>query len=249
VASFAGPWALALAVTVTGAASGDAPELARLAREIFLAAASGTDWVTQPEAHAAVVALARRLPEASATINVQTFVALSQTLPHLLAGAWLELFGHPAAVLRLRTEPGLMPRAVEELLRHAGPARAVFRRAHGEVRIGGAEIGSGDRVVLMLAAANHDSARFANPDHVDFGRSTAEHAAFGGGVHSCSGARLIRMAVAAVTDALLHATEAVELTGPVEWVGGFAIRAPASLPAVLRRRPTDLAGHGASGAQ
>jgi cytochrome P450 len=247
VASFAGPWSLKLAVTVTGASSVDAAELARLAREVFLAAASGADRETRPEAHAAAAELARRLPAASAAIHVQTFVALSQTLPHLLAGAWHGLFGNPAAVLRLRAEPGLIPRAVEELLRHAGPSRAVFRRALAEVRIGCAEIGSGDRVVLMLAAANHDSARFANPDHVDFCRGTAEHLAFGAGVHSCSGARLTRIAVAVGTEALLRTTDAVELTGPVEWMNGFAIRAPASLPAVLRRRPTDLPGHAAHG--
>jgi hypothetical protein len=239
VASFAGPWSLGLAVTVTGASPAGAADLARLAREVFLAAASGTGGGAGPEAEAAAVELARRLPGAAATVNVQTFVALSQTLPHLLAGAWLALFGNPAAALRLRTEPGLMPQAVEELLRHGGPSRAIFRRALSEVRIGRARIRAGDRVVLMLAAANRDSARFSHPDHMDPGRRTGQHLAFGGGLHTCSGARLIRMAVGIATDALLSTTDAVELTGPVEWIGGYAIRAPAALPAVLRRRPTD----------
>ena len=59
--------------------------------------------------------------------------------------------------------------------------------------------------------------------------------------HSCSGAPLIRLAVAVATGALLSMTSAVEPVGEVEWIGGFAIRAPASLPVVLRREALDHA--------
>ncbi len=91
----------------------------------------------------------------------------------------------------------------------------------------------------MLSAANHDPARFPEPGRLDVRRDAAGHLAFGGGAHSCPGAPLIRMAVAVATDALLSMTSAVELVGEVEWIGGFAIRAPASLPVVLRREPLD----------
>lgn len=233
--SFAVPWALSLALTVTAASPTAPTELAQLAREVFLAAAFRTDAGGQPAAQSAATELARRLPAAEATVNVQTFVALSQTLPHLLAGAWLALFSDPAATLRLRNESGLLRRAVDELIRHAGPSRAVFRRALEGVRVGGAMIEGGDRVVLMLAAANHDPARFPDPDRLDLDREVRDHVAFGGGPHSCSGARLTRAAAVAATAALLRTTAAIELAGPVQWIDGFAIRAPASLPAVLRR--------------
>lgn len=235
VASFAAPWSLTLAGAVTGAAPADVRALAGLARDVFLASAFRTDGGSQPEAATPAAELARHLPAADASVNVQTFVALSQTLPHLLAGAWRMLFGDAAATGRLRNEPRLLPQAVEELLRLAGPSRAVFRHALEDVRIGRAEIACGDRVVLMLAAANRDPARFTDPDRIDFDRAPTEPMTFGGGAHACSGARLTRRAVAIATDALLHNTSAVELTGPVEWIGGFAIRAPGSLPAVLRR--------------
>ena len=105
--------------------------------------------------------------------------------------------------------------------------------------IGRASVAPGDRVILMLSAANHDPAQFPEPGRLDVRRDAAGHLAFGRGAHSCSGAPLIRMAVAVATDALLSMTSAVEPVGEVEWIGGFAIRAPASLPVVLRREQLD----------
>jgi hypothetical protein len=166
---------------------------------------------------------------------VQTFVALSQTLPCLLANAWLALFRRSDQADRLRSQPELIPTAVDELLRRAGPARAIFRRALAETSIGRARVAPGDRVILMLAAANHDPAQFSEPDQLDVRRDASGHLAFGRGAHSCPGAPIIRMAVAVATNALLSMTSAVEPAGEIEWIGGFAIRAPASLPVVLRR--------------
>ena len=87
----------------------------------------------------------------------------------------------------------------------------------------------------MLSAANHDPAQFPEPGRLDVRRDATGHLAFGRGAHSCPGAPLIRMAVAVATDALLRMTSAIEPVGEVEWIGGFAIRAPASLPVVLHR--------------
>src|SRR5262245_27130389 len=147
VESFARPWSTALAIRVTCAPPADAERLNRLAREVFLAAACATDSGIQPHAQSAVAELARSFQGEGASADVQTFVALSQTLPCFLAGAWRELFRHPDEVDRLRRQPELIPGAVEELLRHAGPARAVFRRAAADIAIGHARVRPGDRVV------------------------------------------------------------------------------------------------------
>jgi cytochrome P450 len=239
VGAFARPWSVALAVRATGAPSADAGRLERLAREVFLAAAFATDSGFPPRAQATVAELAGSFPTGGVSAAVQAYVALSQTLPCFLAGAWLELFRRPDEADRLRARPELMPGAVEELLRHAGPARAVFRRALAGTSIGRASVAPGDRVILMLRAANHDPARFPEPGRIDIRREAAGHLAFGGGAHSCSGAPLIRMAVAAATGALLGMTSAVEPVGEPEWIGGFALRAPASLPVRLRRERLD----------
>jgi cytochrome P450 len=238
VRDLARPWSLALAVRAAGARPTDADALERLAREIFLAAACATDATTPPHAQAAVAALATRLAAHASRgdLAVQAFVALSQTLPCFLAGAWRALFEHPDAARALRVEPALMGHAVEELLRHAGPSHAVFRRAAGDVEIGGVRIAAGDRVILMLAEANRDPSRFPNPNRLDLTRSDVRHVALGAGMHPCIGGAMVRAAVAAATGALLRATTDVELDrGEVEWIGGFAIRGPGSLRVVLRR--------------
>jgi cytochrome P450 len=123
-----------------------------------------------------------------------------------------------------------MPRAVDELLRLAGPSRAVFRRAHSVTVIGGERIAAGDGVILMLSAANRDPERFASADRIDLERETTGHVAFGRGAHSCSGSALIRMAMAVATRALLDRAPHVDVAGDVEWLDGFAIRGPSSLP-------------------
>jgi cytochrome P450 len=239
VGAFVRPWSVELALRGTGAPPADAERLDRLAQEVFLAAASATDSRLQPPALAAVAKLASYFRGAGASADVQAYVALSQTLPCVLANAWLELFRRPDEADRLRAQPELMPNAVEELLRHASPARAVFRRALAEMSIGRASIAPGDRVIVLLSAANHDPARFPEPGRLDVRRDATGHVAFGRGAHSCPGAPLIRLAVAVATDALLAVTSAVEPVGEVEWIGGFAIRAPASLAVVLRRQQLD----------
>jgi cytochrome P450 len=239
IGTFARPWSVALAEKGTGARPTDAERLARLARDIFLAAAHATTSGFPPGSQAAVAELASLFPGAGASAQVQAYVAISQTLPCLLARAWLELLRHPAEASRLRSQPDLVPKSIDELLRHASPSRAILRRAAAEASIGPARIAPGERVILMLAAANHDPARFPDPNRLDLARDAAGHLAFGRGPHSCPGAPLIRIAICVATDALLRATSSLELVSEPDWIRGFAIRAPATLPVVLRRESLD----------
>jgi len=261
IAAFARPWSRELAMRVAGAPRADAGRLAGLAREVFLAAAHATDARPAPAALTATTELARALPGADPAIAVQAFVALSETLPCLLAGVWLELFRRPPLAQQLCRQllappdaPGMsaademavrddsnhiLPRVIEELMRLASPDRAVFRQARGDTTIGNARIAAGDGVILMLAAANRDPNAFPDPDAVDLSRSAPAHLTFGRGPHRCAGASLVRMAVTVATVALLETSSEIEVIGEVEWIGGFAIRGPAALPVVLRRQPPD----------
>jgi OsmC subfamily peroxiredoxin len=227
VREFAEPWGLAVALTVTGADAGSAERLNRLAHEVFLAAAEPYDAVLAANAARATAELARELGRA---LDVQTFVALSQTLPCFLANAWLTLLQHPRETQQLRAQPDRLSEAMEELLRYATPSRAQFRRALEAVNINGATIAKGQRVILMLAAANRDPAEFPEPDRFDPRRGASSHLAFGAGAHACVGAALIRMAAASATRAFLDRFAGAELYGPIQWRGGFAIRFPAALP-------------------
>lgn len=237
---YARPVALSLAMHVGDAPISNATALARDAAEVFLAGAHAKGASTDGRVDAAVqhlaLALQQSAPPAVAPLAVQAFVALACTLPHFLAGAWLALFEHPDQLATLRADPGLLPGAIEELLRFAGPSRAVFRRSIADLTIGSTSIHSRAAVVLDFHAANRDPSHFSDPDHLDVRRLPVGHLAFGRGSHACVGASLVRSAAAIMTGALLARPVDVERASPVEWLDGFAIQAPGTLPVVLRAR-------------
>jgi cytochrome P450 len=86
-----------------------------------------------------------------------------------------------------------MSSAVEELLRFESPVQHTARIAPATVELGGKRISKGARVVAVLAAANRDPRRFADPDKLDLLRTDNRHVAFGWAAHFCFGAPLARM--------------------------------------------------------
>jgi cytochrome P450 len=236
VCEFARPWSLEAAAIVTGADAVDRELMADLARQVSAAAAEPNDPVLQSNAAAASAELERHL-HGGMPMRAPAFIALSQTLPCFLANAWLALLRHPSELARLHAEPALLPRAIEELLRYAGLARSLFRRATANVNLGAVGVAEGQRVMLMLASANRDSAQFPEPNRLDVTRRVAGQLALGAGPHSCVGALLIRMAAAVATHAFVQRVAVAEITGPIEWQGGSGFRWPASLYVQLQSDP------------
>ncbi|MFL6352896.1 MAG: cytochrome P450 [Bryobacteraceae bacterium] len=228
IREFARPWSLDAATTVTGVDTISRELLADLARQVSAAAAEPNDAALQSEAAVANAELETIL-QGSMPMRASVFVALSQGLPCFLASAWLALLQNPLELERLRLQPTLMPGAIEELLRYAGLARSLFRRATKDVTLGPVTIAEGHRVMLMLDSANRDPAQFAEPNRLDLGRRVAGQLAFGAGPHSCVGALLIRMAAAVATNAFVQNVAGREIIGPIEWRGGSGFRWPASL--------------------
>ena len=105
------------------------------------------------------------------------------------------LLTHPAHLDRLRAEPGLLPQAIEELLRFIPHRNAVGmpRVAVEDVTVGTTTIRKGEAVYVSYLAANRDPRCFADPDRMDFDRSPNPHVAFGHGPHYCAGSPLARM--------------------------------------------------------
>lgn len=232
VRDFAMPWSLAVALIVTEAGVLDGERLAHLAAQVSASAADPFDETLQSQAAVASRELEHLLPSETIPLRAPTFVALSQTLPAFLANAWLALLRHPAELARLRDQPRLMPQAMNELLRYAGIARMIFRRATANMDIGSVKIAEGERVVLMLASANRDPAQFSEPDRLDLTRSASGQVALGSGPHSCVGAALIRMAASVATSAFASRFAEAIVCSPIEWRGGPGFRSPASLMAV-----------------
>jgi cytochrome P450 len=237
ISEFARPWSLDAAVIVTGAGAFDCERLAELARQVSVGTAEPNHPVLQSEAAAANAELEARLKGAM-PMRTSAFIALSQGLPCFLANAWLALLRHPSELARLHAELPLVPRAIEELLRYAGLARFLFRRATANVNIGAIEIAKGQRVMLMLASANRDPAQFPEPNRLDVKGRVAGQLALGAGPHSCVGALLIRMAAVVATQALVQKVATAEITSPIEWRGGSGFCWPASVYVQVQSDPS-----------
>lgn len=233
VADFAHPACRTLAVAVTGADPDDAERLEKLALHVSVAAAEPFNSEIGARAKAANAQLRPHFHSGPEPLRDSGFVALTHTLPCLLANGWFALLRHPPSWNRLHKQPALMPRAVEELLRFPGLTRLLFRRATENIDLNGAQIRKGERVILRITAANRDMERFPHPNHLDWAHHGKGHLTLGGGLHSCVGANLIRMAIITITRPLLERFARAEIAGTVEWRGGPVFRAPATLPVLL----------------
>jgi cytochrome P450 len=128
-----------------------------------------------------------------------------ETTMNLLANGIVAFSRFPGQWARLRSDPSLAATATEEILRYDGPIRAMARWAREPVRIGGRDIAAGDRLLLVQYAANHDPARFTDPDRVDITRWPNRHTTFGQGIHTCLGAPLARLEAQEAFSALAEA--------------------------------------------
>ncbi|MFF7880422.1 cytochrome P450 [Streptomyces sp. NPDC020794] len=123
----------------------------------------------------------------------------------LIGNAILGLLTHPDQLAALRANPERFPDAVEEFARHEGPALLAIRRFPVEdVTIGEVTVPAGETVLLSLAAANRDPARFPDPERLDLDRDASGHLALGRGIHYCVGAPLARLETEIAVSALLE---------------------------------------------
>ncbi|MGY1706203.1 cytochrome P450 [Geodermatophilus sp. SYSU D00697] len=121
-------------------------------------------------------------------------VAGHETTVNLIGNGVYALLRHPEAFARLRADPDLTPRAVEEFLRFDGPVDlATFRHTVEPVEIAGTTIPAGEVVLVALSSANRDPDHFPSPDVLDLERDAGGHLAFGFGLHHCLGAPLARL--------------------------------------------------------
>ena len=236
VADFLRPFCLYLAAIVTGIDQEQAALLAPLSAEVAASAAEPRDPKLRARAREATAALQPCFTSGPASLREAGFVALSETLLRLLAGMWGALLQNPGEYARLRAQSELLPRAIEELMRHAGLARALYRTATEDVEVNGMKIARGERVTLCPYAANHDAAQFPEPERLEIDRRSAGHFSLGSGPHACAAAALLRMAAAVATRELVAAPVVASLVEPVEMEGGSGFESPRGLVVLVRAR-------------
>ncbi|MEV0646426.1 cytochrome P450 [Phytomonospora sp. NPDC050363] len=170
-------------------------------------------------------------------LSLSMLIAGHETTVALIASSMLHLLAEPDLLDRLRNHPEQIPAAVEEFLRHSGPAEiAVMRYTTETVRFGDVDIPEGQAVQIAYAAANHDPRRFDAADSLDITRPDNPHLGFGHGIHYCLGAALARAETEIALTGLLIRFPRIEATIPTEEVGlrPGLMRMPATLPLRLR---------------
>jgi cytochrome P450 len=132
------------------------------------------------------------------------FVGGVDTTTALVGNAVVWLSQHPAERQRLIDDPGLMPKATEEMLRYFSPAHSLARTVTRDVVLGGQQLKAEDRILLPWCAANRDPEVFDNPDEVILDRFPNRHMAFGVGAHRCLGSNIARREFMAMVRAILQ---------------------------------------------
>ena len=137
---------------------------------------------------------------------------------------WWTLLRHPDAMARLRSDPGLLPTAIEELLRFDAPLSLFERWVLEPIEIDGVEIPRGDEVALLFGSANRDPAAFTDPDALDLARHPNAYLSFGAGIHYCLGAPLAKLELAIAFGTILRRVPRLALVEPPRWKPTFVLR-------------------------
>jgi cytochrome P450 len=120
-------------------------------------------------------------------------VAGNETTTNLIGNAMLTFSEHPEAWDKLRTDPKLLPQALEEVLRYRSPVQSMFRVTTRELEVAGTKIPAGAPLVAWIGSANHDQDQYEQADHFRLERQPKGHLGFGHGIHYCLGAPLARL--------------------------------------------------------
>jgi cytochrome P450 len=143
----------------------------------------------------------------------QLVVAGNDTTKTMLSSGLHLLLQHPDQLAELRADPGLIPGAVEEILRYANPLHYFRRTATADTSLRGIDIAAGDKVAMWYTSANRDEDVFADPQRFDIHRHPNPHLSFGTAQHFCLGAHLARLEGRVFFEELLAGFDGIEQVG------------------------------------
>ena len=256
-ADFAGPFAVGVAGDILGLSLDDVPKI-RGFYDAF-AGAMDYDGDPEPqrradEARAAFdeillgeLARVRRVPDTSITAAVANNAALElsddeivaqlrvilfgaiETVESMVLNSVLMLLRHPEELGAVKSEPELLPSAIEEALRLIPPVAFIERWTPAPTTLGGVELQRGEFLGVSTLACNRDPEAFPDPLRYDVHRQNARHQlAFSFGLHYCLGVNLARLQGAIALRALLERLPGLELVDAPD-PHGFAFRKPPEL--------------------
>ncbi len=169
------------------------------------------------------------LSEMFATL-VLLLVAGNETTTNLISNAMLALLRNPEQLALLRAEPERVPAALEEFLRYDSPVQLTSRIAKDDCTLAGHAVRRGQQLVLLLGAANHDPAAFADPERLDVTRGDVRHLSFSQGHHFCLGAQIARLEGTLALEALITRYPNMRLPEQtLAWRNNTILRGPKEL--------------------
>lgn len=166
-------------------------------------------------------------------LSQQLLVAGHETTASLISLMLYRLTERPELVQQLRSDPALIPAAVEEFLRYDSPVQGLFRSNPEPSTVRGEEVPAGSRLQVLFASANRDEEVWERPGDIRLDRhapGSRPHFAFGWGVHHCIGAPLARREGQLALRWILERFDTVERTGPVSVNEPFILRGLTTLP-------------------
>jgi cytochrome P450 len=160
------------------------------------------------------------------------FAAGHETTVNLIGNGIYSLLRHPDQWQILRSDPALVPNAIEEVLRFESPVQAVARIVSEPLELHGMALAVNEIVVSLVGGANRDPAVFADPEQFDVTRKDLRPLSFGGGIHFCLGAQLARIEAAVVFETILRRLPNLRLADPdhPKWRPSFVLRGLMELP-------------------
>jgi cytochrome P450 len=151
-----------------------------------------------------------------------------ETTTNLLGTTLVELKRHPEVYARVRRDPSLIAALLEEVLRYNPPVHIVFRHSMADTQLAGVHIPAGSTIMPLLASANRDETKFANPEAFDIDRKIeVPIMSFGQGPHFCLGNYLTRMEARAALQVVFERFATLEpVSDQVEWMDSYFARGP-----------------------
>ena len=158
----------------------------------------------------------------------------NDTTRNSISGGILALNENPAEYDKLRSNPGLIPNMVPEIIRWQTPLAYMRRTATCDVEIGGKLIREGDKVAMWYVSGNRDEEAIPDPDRFWIDRPNARHhLSFGFGIHRCMGNRLAEMQLRVLWEEIVKRFRHIEITGEVERVQSSFVRGYSCMPVML----------------
>src|SRR6267378_1316177 len=233
IAEFAGPLPALVIMDMLGVPHSELPRLKHLSDEMALFIGSARDTPEKyGRAEAATQEMAHLFRELVATCVLLLFAG-HETTTHHIANGLRALLRFPGEQQRWRETPGIAPAAVEELLRYDGPIGAQVRIAQDEQVLHGRTLRHGERVFLMMNAANRDERAYPQPDRLDLSRSGVPHLTFGFGAHICLGFPLARLEGQIALPAVLRRWRHIELARErLDWLDSMVLRGMKAMPLI-----------------